>query len=314
MSIKENLLLCFKGVSFTLKEAYEKNPEVNRDSVRARIYENLGIAFEKIDRGIYATKDADCLLIEGNGRNLSNLHDKSVDCIITDYPWSDKKSNKGGSRNFATYDVFQYEQEDFNEKARVLKDGSFLCEILPAENENNYETLYEIKQMAKKAGFEYYAKVSWKKGTFVSNTGRKAKNTEDVMIFSKGKARNLRIDAKKTKNTGEECFMSGTNKMLPTEFDAQPAHVKSKICQAEKPVELYEQILEHLTKEGEIVLDQFCGSGNLGLACMNKSRFAILIEKKQRANYKDSEKLVSSELLMRICNLNLSVGYFPTLF
>jgi len=34
---------------------------------------------------------------------------------------------------------------DFKEKARVLKDGCFLVEVLPAENENNYEYLYQIK-------------------------------------------------------------------------------------------------------------------------------------------------------------------------
>ncbi len=48
-------------------------------------------------------------------------------------------------------------------KARVLKAGCFLVEVLPAENENNYEYLYQIKQYAKEAGFVYYSKVSWKK-------------------------------------------------------------------------------------------------------------------------------------------------------
>ena len=179
--IVENLIECFKNAKFTLKEAYMINPDVNKESVRARIYENLGIAFERVGRGIYTTIDNSCLLIEGNGRNLSALADESIDCIVTDHPWDDKKATKGGSRNFANYDTFKYVQEDFNEKARVLKKGSFLCEIIPAESATNYEYLYQIKEMAKKAGFEYYAKVSWKKGTFVSNTGRKAKNTEDIL-------------------------------------------------------------------------------------------------------------------------------------
>ena len=39
--------------------------------------------------------------------------------------------------------------QDFKEKARVLKDGCFLVEVLPAENENNYEYLYQIKKYAK---------------------------------------------------------------------------------------------------------------------------------------------------------------------
>lgn len=38
-----------------------------------------------------------------------------------------------------------------------------MVEVLPAENENNYEYLYQIKQYAKEAGFVYYSKVSWKK-------------------------------------------------------------------------------------------------------------------------------------------------------
>lgn len=288
MSIKTKLIEAFSDVPFTLKEAYEVCDDVNKDSVRARIYESLGTKFEKINRGVYVAKDNDCILIEGDGRDLSFLNDKSIDCIITDHPWLDKKSNKGGNRNFAEYNSFEYTIDDFKEKSRVLKDGSFLCEIIPAENENNFDYLYKIKKMAQEAGFEYYAKVPWIKGTFVSNTGRKSKNTEELMIFSKGKARSLRLDVKKSKKLGIECFMSGTNKMLPTDFNVQVVHSKNKIAQSEKPVELFEQLLDYITKENEIVLDQFAGSGVVGEACINKNRKSIIIEK-------------SHELVNKIC-------------
>jgi len=278
--IVENLIDVFKNVRFTLKQAYEANPGVNKESVRARIYENLGIRFERVGRGIYSTIDKSCLLIEGNGRNLSGLEDESLDSIITDHPWEDKKANKGGNRNFATYETFRYTQEDFNEKARVLKDGAFLCEVVPSETATNFDYLYEIKKMAEKAGFEYYAKVPWKKGTFVANTGRKAKNTEDILLFTKGKARALKPDKQRgvDENGTPTRFMSGTNGMLPTCFDVQAVPKKEIIAQSEKPVELYEQILEFITKPGEIVLDQFAGSGALGVAAINKGRKAILIE------------------------------------
>lgn len=280
MSIVSKLVDAFKKTSFTMKEAYAVNPQVNPDSVRARIYENLGIAFERVGRGIYMTKDEECIVIEGNGRNLSAISDGSLDCIITDHPWEDTKSTSGGNRNFADYNVFRYTQEDFNEKARVLKDGSFLCEILPAESESNFEYLYQIKQMAIKAGFQYYAKVAWKKGTFVSNTGRKAKNTEDCMIFSKGKPRSLRPDKQRglDENGNPTRFMSGAAGMLPTCFDVQAVPRKEQIAQSEKPVALFEQLLDFLTREGEIVLDQFAGSGALGEACINKHRKALLCE------------------------------------
>lgn len=161
--------------------------------MRTRIYENLGIHFKKLERNLYINKDADCVLIEGDGRDLSIIDDKSIDCIITDHPWLDK-ANKGGNRNFAKYDCFEYTLEDFQEKARVLKDGSFLVEVIPNESETNFDYLYRLKKMAQDAGFKYYCKVPWVKGTFKSNTGRVVKNREDLMIFSKGKPRALKWD------------------------------------------------------------------------------------------------------------------------
>lgn len=282
MSLAEKIFTCFKGKDeFTLDEAYRSNSDKPKETVRARIYDNLGVKFERIAKGIYKTVDAGeeaCIVIEGDGRDLSMLKDGSIDCILTDHPWLDMKSNKGGTRAFAQYDCFKYTLEDFKEKARVLKDGCFLVEILPAENENNYEYLYQIKQYAKQAGFVYYAKVTWKKGTFVSNTGRKAKNSQDVMIFSKGKARNMRIDKKKTDATGKLSFMSGCNGMLPTMFDVQPVARKDRIHQSELPLSLCEQILQFVTYEGEVVLDSFAGSGVVGEAALNMKRNCILIE------------------------------------
>ena len=58
--------------------------------------------------------------------------------------------------------------------------------------------------MAEKSGFKYFAKVAWKKGNFISNTGRKSKNTEDVMIFSNGEPRKLKLDAKKNLATAQK--------------------------------------------------------------------------------------------------------------
>lgn len=282
MTLAEKIFNCFKdNESFSLKEAYQQNADKPKETVRARIYEKIGIRFERISKGVYCTidnKDEQCILIEGDGRDLSMLGDNSIDCILTDHPWLDKKSNKGGTRAFAEYDCFRYTLDDFKEKARVLKAGCFLVEVLPAENENNYEYLYQIKQYAKEAGFVYYSKVSWKKGTFVSNTGRKAKNTQDIMIFSKGKARNMRYDKKKSDLTGKKCYMSGCNGMLPAMFDVQPVARKNKIHQSELPVQLCEEILEYVTYEGEIILDSFAGSGAVGVAVLNKKRSCILIE------------------------------------
>lgn len=278
---------------FTLQDANElvlehEKRDVNTESIRARIYEgiNKGL-FERVGKGLYTVTRKDeqgrentCMLINGDGRDLSMIPDNSIDALITDHPYDTKKSLKGGNRDFANYELFQYNKKDFQEKLRVLKPGCFLVEFLPEENGDNYEYLFKIKDMARAAGFEYYAKVPWKKGDFVANTGRKSKNTEDICFFTKGKARELRPDAKKDKAEPDvEHFMSGAAGMLPTVFDVTPVNKRDKVHQAEKPVELLQQILRFVTKEDELVLDQFAGSGSLGEAALKSHRDSILIEK-----------------------------------
>lgn len=215
------------------------------------------------------------------------LEDESIDCIITDHPWLDILSNRGGNRLFSDYECFRYELEDFQEKARVLKAGCFLAEFLPAENESNYRYLYQIKEFASQCGLEYYSKVSWKKGSFVSNTGRKAKNSQDIMIFTKGKARCMRLDSKKIKKDGRIHYMSGAAGMLPAMFDVEPVPRNQKIHQSELPVELCEQLIPYLTREGEVILDQFAGSGAVGVAALRLGRRCIMIEK----SHEDMEQI-----------------------
>ena len=296
-SLANIIYSCFKDKGeFSLKDAYSENSDKPKETVRARIYDNLGVKFERVAKGLYKTIEGDesCVVIEGDGRDLSMLGDASIDCILTDHPWLDKKSNKGGDRNFATYDCFRYTLDDFKEKARVLKDGCFLVEILPAENENNYDYLYQIKKYAEQCGLLYYSKVTWKKGNFVSNTGRKSKNTQDVMIFSKGKARSLRTDAKKTKDTGTPQYMSGTAQMLPAMFDIPPVARKDKIHQSELPLTLCEKILQFVTRQGETVLDTFAGSGVVGEAALNLKRNCILIELAHRNILKIRDRLAGN--------------------
>lgn len=307
-SIKTELISNLEpNQEFTLNDAYQAVTSTDKKhSIRARIYEGVDKGlFIKVSKGVYKMVDKEdnsVLLVQGDGRDLSMLKDGSIDCIITDHPYSDSKSNKGGNRAFAEYNTFNYTEQDFAEKFRVLKDGAFLVEFFAEENSNNFDYIYSCKKLAQKVGFEYYSTVNWKKGNFVSNTGRKAKNHEQMVFFTKGDARSLKLDAKKnlaeakaqhintkgltsqdvaktlTKIGAKVHYMKGTNKMLPTVFDVEKTPKKEQIHQAEKPVELFEQLLEYITLPNELVLDQFTGSANIGKACLNKNRNALLIE------------------------------------
>lgn len=340
-TIQMNLFEYFlEDEKFTVKEATNlvkniKNMDVNNESIRARIYEGVekGI-FTKISRGVYKVtsqiegKQNTCLLINGDGRDLSMIKSNSIDGIITDHPYDLQKALTGGNRKFATFELFRYEIKDFKEKQRVLKEGAFLVEFLPEESEVNFDYLYEIKKMAEKSGFKYFAKVAWKKGNFISNTGRKSKNTEDVMIFSNGEPRKLKLDAKKNLATAQKnnlevkgkssyevrdilqekglevSYMRGTDGMLPTAFDYQPKNSKDKIMESEKPVKLIEEIIEYISKPCEVLLDQFAGSGNFVIACNNKNRNAIAIEK-DKAMFEKMKDNIESNLNVEFEEIDL---------
>ena len=106
---------------------------------------------KRISKGVFVavTKENSCLLIQGNGRDLSILEDNSIDAIITDHPYQLEKSHQGGNRHLVDYDTFQYTKEDFIEKYRVLKPGGFLVEMLPERNNDNIEYLNSILTILK---------------------------------------------------------------------------------------------------------------------------------------------------------------------
>lgn len=285
--------------NFTLKDAEDAvlnvmNKDVKIPSIRARIYEGIDQGlFRRMAKGVYSVtkENSTCLLINGNGRDLSFLQDDCMDFIITDHPY-DLKSNKGGNRDFAEYECFQYVQDDFNEKKRILKPGCFLVEFLPDKNSENRIYLNQIEEMAIVAGFRYFAQVPYVKGTFKANTGRKVKDRENIVFFSKGKARELRRDAKKDMKAPDiKHYMSGTSKMLPHEFNYQPPSKGERIHQAEKPLLLLMEIVDLISEQNELGLDQFAGSGVTGEAALNLNRDMILIEKDKETFEKSKKRL-----------------------
>lgn len=266
------------GSTATLREIYEavdrsdyeRRSATLHDSARRTLYENEN-TFVRVCRGVYMLngESSSSLLIEGDGRKLDEIEDASVDCIITDHPWEDKKALKGGNRHFADYDVFRYTVDDFRQKARVMKDGAYLVEFLPVESATNYDYLYQIKMMAKECGLEYYTHCIWRNAPEGSiNTGRTTKGVQQLVIFSKGKPRKLSRDGVAGYQT-REILKYEIEMFLPA---------KRRCHQAEKPVELYEYLIRNLTDEHDICLDQFGGSCNLIKAAVNTNRFGIAYE------------------------------------
>lgn len=245
-----------------------------QETIRAAIYRApKKYDFKRIGKGIYFLQgeNTSSIIINGDSRKMPEIEDKAITgCIIDDHPWKDTKAHKSGNQKcFADYDTFEYTVEDFKEKARVLDDGCFLAEFLPVESATNWKYLTRIKQMAEEAGFQYYCQMIWRKAAEGEiNTGRTTKGVEQIIIFSKGKPRRLAPAGKP--------YM--TNNMLSYEVEIPANKGKEKNHQAEKPLRLYEYLIENLTNEDEVCLDQFGGACNLAQACINKSRWGIVYE------------------------------------
>ena len=263
----------------TLKEIYQaidnseyiSHSDTVYNSARAIIYRHTD-DFKRLCKGVYLLKGekSASLLIHGDSRKLEEIEDNSIDCIITDHPWEDKKAHRSGNqKNFADYSTFRYTLDDFKAKARVLKPGAYLAEFLPIESSTNYEYLYEIKQLAKKCGLLYYTHCIWRNAPEGSiNTGKTTKGVQQIVIFSKGKPRKL---SKASVNAYQ------TTNILNYEIEMFMKN-KDKHHQAEKPIALYEYLIRNFTEEHDICLDQFGGSCNILQAAANTNRFAICYE------------------------------------
>ena len=240
--------------------------------MRCSIYRDRKKRFKRVAKGVYLLngEKSASLLIHGDGRKLDEIEDGSISAIINDHPWKNEKAHKSGNQKcFADYDTFCYTQEDFDQKARVLVNGGYLAEFLPVRSFSNKEYLNRIEMMAEKAGLDYYASILWRKAPEGKiNTGRTTKGIEQIVIFTKGKARCL--------NAGGKAYQ--TTNILTYEVDIPANKGKLKTHQAEKPIPLYEYLIEQLTQEGDICLDQFGGSCNMAKASVQKNRFALIYE------------------------------------
>jgi site-specific DNA-methyltransferase (adenine-specific) len=213
----------------------------------------------------------DCL------QHIKDIPKGSVDLILTDPPYliSRKSSYHIYSDNankemitkyakhsidFGDWDKESIDWEElFKEYFRVLKDGGTLIFFFDIWKSS------EIKEIAEACKFKQPRVCSWQK-------------TNPVPINSK---RNYLSNA-------NEYFFSFTKGKKPTfnsEYDngiyKYPiCHGKERIGHpTQKPLSLISELIKKHSKEGDLVLDTFAGSGTTGEAAHNLGRKYILIEK-----------------------------------
>jgi len=197
---------------------------------------------------------------------MKSIPDASIDSIITDPPY---KTISGGNKTPAWISgygnsvlhkndgkIFKHNninhKDWLNESYRILKNNSHIYIM------SNLINLFDLQAIAISTGFKLHNLLVWEKNTANANRWY-MKNCEYVLFMRKGNAKSINNASSKTVHKFNNII---GNKIHPTE----------------KPIELMELYVSNSTKNNQIVLDPFMGSGTTGVACKNLNRNFIGIE------------------------------------
>jgi len=217
----------------------------------------------------------DC--IGDNGMCL--IEDKSIDMILCDLPY-------GTTRN--KWDVIIPFDKLWEQYERVVKDNGAI--VLTSSQP------FTTKLINSKMNLFKYIWVWDKKNPtgFLNAKKRPLSRTEDVCVFYKkqptynpimeerGKPRKKGgyVKGTGTENYGDfNSVESFNNTYYPTNLiEISNANRKEKVHPTQKPVALFEYLIQTYTNEGDIILDNCMGSGTTAIASINTNRDYIGFE------------------------------------
>ena len=221
----------------------------------------------------------DCMKI------MPKISDNSIDMVRCDLPFGITSLTWDSTLSFTDL-WYQYN--------RIVKDGGIVA--LFSAGDFTIDLI-----MSNRKQFKY--KLIWKKNVptgMSSAKYRPMKYYEEICIFQIGKGNstynpilkprvgqhkecyryehycsdNNHIQLKKIKKRYEPNWVQPSDVL---EFDVVPNR-NGKLHPTQKPVELLEWLIKTYSNEGQVILDNCCGSCSTGIACLNTKRKFIGIE------------------------------------
>jgi site-specific DNA-methyltransferase (adenine-specific) len=285
MNMETNLrerLRRFLSEPQSLTLIYDAFQEEKKHSIRARLNENLGSVFMRIDRGIYVAafgEDGQAAIIEGDAwEKMKLLPDQSMKAVITDPPYpalngqmsvgTTRPRNLKGGWDFQTKEL---DIEILQEIERVLVPGGHFWMFAPAaattklSDSATYNE--QQRQIVMKAGLQFNKVFIWDKVSIGMGYVGRARH-ELIYHFSKGKPDNLGGFSRKP----------NPQHYIHDVLTAKVPRGKNRYHQTEKPTLLLADLLQFSTDEGDIVCDPFAGGLGIAEAAIATGRNAICIE------------------------------------
>ncbi|NBO72159.1 MAG: site-specific DNA-methyltransferase [Bacteroidetes bacterium] len=218
---------------------------------------------------------------------LGEIPDSTFDLVFADPPYFlsndgfSVKSGKSVSVNKGDWDKSQgFENEiDFHESwirecLRVLKpNGSIVIS-------GTYHSIYKCGFLLQKLGCRIVNDISWfKPNGAPALAGRNFTASHETLIWaSKGpKAKHTfnYLVSKSWEVENDSIYRTGKQMRSVWSIPSTPKREKSHgVHPTQKPFELLRRVVAICSKEGDLVLDPFCGSGTTGVAsCLLNRRF-----------------------------------------
>ena len=211
-----------------------------------------------------------------------HLSNQSIDLIVTDPPYgvNFKQTFYDDSTEYVLDNVNHW----FHEMFRLLKQNSLLYMFVGVMQIHNFI------QAGIDAGFEYKNILAVRN---FNNGSKRAKNNfsfnfQPVLVFSKGKARNLNnVDAIPTsdgwyndkRNKNPNRFTYEYSNWFKTDwFYATAKRAKGSLHPNEKNVDFIKFLIEISSDEDNVILDPFMGSGTTGVSAAKAKRNFIGVE------------------------------------
>ncbi len=193
----------------------------------------------------------DCLEI------LKKLDDCSVDCLITDPPYSIGTTSTGHRGSWLDNNLIRpFFTQWFTEVKRVLKDDA---DFYINTDWRTYSFLYPIATEFLSVKNCIVWDYEWIKA------GSHYRFSHEFILYG-NKADGYKRKFEPSKDNRDVW------RIPPVNFTVTKNHP------AEKPVALIQKMLQNSTNEGDLVLDTFIGSGTTAIACIKSGRSYIGIE------------------------------------
>lgn len=208
--------------------------------------------------------NADCMDI------LKQLPDKCIDLVLTDPPYLIKNTKEGNKSSFAK--SIQNMNDEIKEAGLVDGVSLEFCEqILRIQDKINAYIWCNKGQIIDYLNFFVsdnkcsYEILCWQKQNAMPTFNNKYLTDKEYCLYFRkgGYCMPERYEDAKT------IFVEPINIIDKKQFGHPTI----------KPLKIFEKLVKNSTKEGELVLDCFSGSGTTAVACHNLNRRFICIEK-----------------------------------